>query len=71
MAAHHSQMAEKCHNITTKVAGMSDADLDKIVPDNVCGVYPVGLTAVPRYGAPDMKANVPPELQEFVKITDD
>ena len=70
VADHHLEMCEACDSMPAS-KGMSNADLDKIVPDQVRAVYPVGLTAVPRYGAPDTKANVPPELQQVVEISDD
>jgi hypothetical protein len=82
-ATHHSQVADHYGDMLEDCEkAMNDSDLSKLVPDSVRSVIPVapapygsalGLTAVPRAGAPVLKEkpNVPVELEHFVKITDD
>ena len=62
----HRAMADACEKAV-------QADLEKVVPDNVRGTIPTDAparthTAVPRFGQQQIKTNVPVELEHFLKI---
>jgi hypothetical protein len=80
LADHHAETAEYHVDaakalsaaLDGKAAGVSDSDLDKIVPDHVRGIIPEDspLRAIPRYGQPELidTKGVAPEFQKFVEV---
>jgi hypothetical protein len=58
---------------SSKAAGMSEDDLNRIVPDNVRGIMPQEapqLRAVPRHGSPELVdvKGVPVEFQKLISV---
>ncbi len=73
MQASHEACAEYHQSMTKSLAVEDLAKADQIVPDHVRAIntgFP-GVTAVPRAGQREVKADVPIEFADLVKISDD